>query len=618
MNKLKKFFSQISQTVRFKIIVSLSLVILTVGLVEVTYISNHALSVVRDVIVDTRMKNNNQILNSVDQYFGAIDAIASKPGNNIEVNAILHKKYSSLPRAESLSDSYKMQMFLFREVMLQNRDLESALLYNTGENCYYAISNTYLINKNSYYDFSIHDQDFKALTRNDQQHHMATRYISGIRKSGMKVKPRSEYVVTYAIEIVNTSPVPQQCLGTFYLNIDISTFENICRKFAAENNGDYYIVDQNNNIVYCTNTKCIGQPISLYVSKNYYLENTQAAFYNDHSTVFTLSPKSSSSGWRVITASSISSLFGYEDIILQTIRIGIALLILIEIFIIWMITTNFTKPISTIKNNLSKITAGDLTVTFEPTKGELGQVSYMLQEMLDEINQLIHRIYKEETTKRELELHALQNQITPHFIYNTLSRIQWMATIQQADSIANVLSAFSNILSYCMKSTEYFVRVSDEIDFIRNYIEVMNLRLINEFTVVYHIESEVEDCMTLRFLLQPVIENAILHAFNGLDRVGELSISVFQDQDRLVFQLDDNGVGINPEILKKILANHDRTDERASIALRNVQDRIKHHYGEFYGMTIHSTVDHGTSVMITIPFIKEYDNIKKEDIHESQ
>lgn len=104
MNILIKFISQISQTVRFKIIVSLSLVILVIGLIETAYIGNHALSVVRSVIVDTRMKNNDQILNSVEQYFNTIDAIASKPGNNVEIKAILHKNHGNLSRAVSLSD----------------------------------------------------------------------------------------------------------------------------------------------------------------------------------------------------------------------------------------------------------------------------------------------------------------------------------------------------------------------------------------------------------------------------------------------------------------------------------------------------------------------------------
>lgn len=591
---------KIFHTLRFKIISLLSVIIILVSICEIYYLNHRAFYVVSDIVLDTKMKNASQVLSSIDRYFESSEAISKKPINAVNISSLLKKDSSGLSSTEKSSNMYTIQMFLFREVMLENTDIESCLLYDASDKEYYAISDTYVIYKNSYYNFSIHDQDYKQLTPESKY-----TFISGIRPSGMQVQPHEDFVVTYAVAYPNYFQNNQILYGAFYINIKASAFADLCSKNYAESDGSCFLLDQDNKIIYCDMPDYIGKPIDRFYPVDSILKEASPASITDESNVYTLTRPSSKSGWRVLTIAQTSLIFSYKKIISQTVIISMLILITTLFLTMWIVISRFTRPITLMKQKLLSVTAGDLSVRFEGAKDEIGQVNTMLQNMLDHINELIQLIYKEENEKRELELHALQNQITPHFIYNTLSRLKWMATIQQADSLAEALGSFSDILAYCKNSTEYFVLLKDEVAFIDNYIRIMNLRMINEVRVCYDIPEELHQCRMLRFLLQPIVENVFLHAFNGIEHECILSLSVSQEGPDLIFTIEDNGVGIPAGRLEHILQPGqmpDAYDDHISIALKNVEKRIKSNYGEAYGLSIKSEYQHGTAVTVLLPF----------------
>lgn len=578
-------FLSITKTLRFRILFPLMLIILSVSFLEIYYLNHYAFTVVEDIVLDTKAKNASQVLNGIERYFSNIETIAKKPLNTIEISSLLRKDYTNLS--------------MFREIMLPNPDIESSLIYDTSEKDYYAISDTYALYKDSYYSFNAHDTDFSKLQATD-----GVPFISGIKKSNMLVQPHDDYIVTYGIGFNNHFKTENSLYGAFYINIKASAFAELCSRNYVENTGDCYLLDQNDHIVFCEQKDLIGTDICDSFPLKNQLKNTTASAISDKQYVYTLTNVSDTTGWRVATISNTSNVFSYRQTIFYTILLSMMLLILIITFTIWMVISNFTKPITTMKQKLLQVSNGDLQVTFENSPGEIGEVNGMIQHMLDEINHLIKQIYHEENVKRELQLHSLQNQITPHFIYNTLSRLKWMAAIQQADSLAEALGSFSDILSYCMKSTDYFIELQEEITFLTNYIKIMNLRMLNEVQVHFEIPEALKKTKILRFLIQPIIENVFLHAFQGVEHECLLAITAKSEKSCITFYIEDNGIGMSSEQIAHLFQTETPSESHthSSIALNNVQQRIQYHYGSAYGITVQSTLGKNTIVVIQIPY----------------
>lgn len=575
-------FLSITKTLRFRILFPLMLIILSVSFLEIYYLNHYAFTVVEDIVLDTKAKNASQVLNGIERYFSNIETIAKKPLNTIEISSLLRKDYTNLSITEKSKDKYSIQMFLFREIMLPNPDIESSLIYDTSEKDYYAISDTYALYKDSYYSFNAHDTDFSKLQATD-----GVPFISGIKKSNMLVQPHDDYIVTYGIGFNNHFKTENSLYGAFYINIKASAFAELCSRNYVENTGDCYLLDQNDHIVFCEQKDLIGTDICDSFPLKNQLKNTTASAISDKQYVYTL-----------------TNVFSYRQTIFYTILLSMMLLILIITFTIWMVISNFTKPITTMKQKLLQVSNGDFQVTFENFPGEIGEVNGMIQHMLDEINHLIKQIYHEENVKRELQLHSLQNQITPHFIYNTLSRLKWMAAIQQADSLAEALGSFSDILSYCMKSTDYFIELQEEITFLTNYIKIMNLRMLNEVQVHFEIPEALKKTKILRFLIQPIIENVFLHAFQGVEHECLLAITAKSEKSCITFYIEDNGIGMSSEQIAHLFQTETPSESHthSSIALNNVQQRIQYHYGSAYGITVQSTLGKNTIVVIQIPY----------------
>ena len=589
-------FLSITKTLRFRILFSLMLIILSVSFLEIYYLNHYAFTVVEDIVLDTKAKNASHVLNGIERYFSNIETIAKKPLNTIEISSLLRKDYTNLSITEKSKDKYSIQMFLFREIMLPNPDIESSLIYDTSEKDYYAISDTYALYKDSYYSFNAHDTDFSKLQATD-----GVPFISGIKKSNMLVQPHDDYIVTYGIGFNNHFKTENSLYGAFYINIKASAFAELCSRNYVENTGDCYLLD---HIVFCEQKDLIGTDICDSFPLKNQLKNTTASAISDKQYVYTLTNVSDTTGWRVATISNTSNVFSYRQTIFYTILLSMMLLILIITFTIWMVISNFTKPITTMKQKLLQVSNGDFQVTFENFPGEIGEVNGMIQHMLDEINHLIKQIYHEENVKRELQLHSLQNQITPHFIYNTLSRLKWMAAIQQADSLAEALGSFSDILSYCMKSTDYFIELQEEITFLTNYIKIMNLRMLNEVQVHFEIPEALKKTKILRFLIQPIIENVFLHAFQGVEHECLLAITAKSEKSCITFYIEDNGIGMSSEQIAHLFQTETPSESHthSSIALNNVQQRIQYHYGSAYGITVQSTLGKNTIVVIQIPY----------------
>lgn len=217
--------------------------------------------------------------------------------------------------------------------------------------------------------------------------------------------------------------------------------------------------------------------------------------------------------------------------------------------------------------------------------------------MVEETKTLIHKVYVEEIARKEYEMKALQAQINPHFLYNSLSLINWRAIRLRAPEISEMAQLLSTFYRTTLNKGDNMIRVSDEILNVQSYLRIQLIMHSNSFEADYRIEDEILSCRMPNLMLQPLIENAILHGIeNREEGGGNICVTGRREQDCIVFQVQDNGVGIPPERLPLLLQTQSK-----GYGLKNVNDRARLMYGPEYGLTIDSTVQVGTKVTLRIP-----------------
>ncbi|GAA0180324.1 sensor histidine kinase [Clostridium sediminicola] len=287
----------------------------------------------------------------------------------------------------------------------------------------------------------------------------------------------------------------------------------------------------------------------------------------------------------------------------QTIAMIVTMIfIVLSFFASYILSTTFTRPIKELNSKIKMVENGELDVNVQlRNKDELGVLSNSFNKMVNQLRNLISDKINEEKKKSEMEFKILQSQINPHFLYNTLDSVKWLAIIQNVDNIADMITALINLLKYNISKNNYSVNLRDELNNVKNYIKIQKYRYGDIFRVIYSINNETLDCTVLRFMLQPIVENVIIHAFEEIENNGEIEISSFFENNQLVLTIMDNGIGMNvdePLILKE------KKNRFSGIGLKNIEDRIKLYFGLDYGLQIFSEKGKGTNVKITLPIIK--------------
>lgn len=260
------------------------------------------------------------------------------------------------------------------------------------------------------------------------------------------------------------------------------------------------------------------------------------------------------------------------------------------------------KPIRQLKLTMKQVSDGELDTRAEViSNDEIGTAAREFNRMLDQIEELIQRLLEEENEKKDAELEALQYQITPHFMYNTLNSIKCYAYVHQQNEIAEKLGDFVELLQACIRKKGAFMTVAEEVQLLENYISLQEFRNGENFHTNYEIEREAQQCLIPRLLLQPLVENAVLH---GLDvKCGKncLDICAWTEKDKLYLSVHDNGRGMTQEQIQKLMGKKEKkTSGLTSIGISNIQERLQLYYGDQAELSYESGKE-GTTALIYLP-----------------
>lgn len=228
--------------------------------------------------------------------------------------------------------------------------------------------------------------------------------------------------------------------------------------------------------------------------------------------------------------------------------------------------------------------------------------------MLDRLRVLITEVYGSKIAQKEYEMKALQNQINPHFLYNTLDSIIWMVESEQYEDAISMVTALANLFRISLSQGKTIITIAEEFQHARNYINIQKMRYRNKFQVTFDLDPAIEKYPTIKLIVQPLLENAIYYGMESMDGEGEILVQGFANEGEILIHVIDNGIGMPPEQVNQLLTNGIYKRKRGSgIGLKNVDQRIKLYFGEEYGLEIRSEPDVGTRITIHLPMKMEVD-----------
>lgn len=309
------------------------------------------------------------------------------------------------------------------------------------------------------------------------------------------------------------------------------------------------------------------------------------------------------SDWKVIRVINLDRIYkSINKIIIIAICLLVGLLI-VSLIASLILATSITRPIIELNSQIKNVEHGDFSVKiFIKRKDELGELSESFNKMVSRLRDLINHMLKEQKKKADMEFEILQAQINPHFLYNTLDSIRWLAIMQNVENISEMTLALINLLKYNISKKNANVTLKEEIEGIKNYEKIQKYRYGDTFCVEYYIREETLNCKIIKFILQPLVENAIFHGINTSESEGKIKITSEIKNNDLVIQVMDNGSGM--DVKDWTDSSIKKNKMHTGVGLKNVEERIKLHFGDKYGIFIASEIEIGTTIKVILPVLK--------------
>jgi two-component system sensor histidine kinase YesM len=411
----------------------------------------------------------------------------------------------------------------------------------------------------------------------------------------------SEYGVVIVAQTINDM-VTMKPLGYVVLYVDESYIFNILTNIKFAQNNYVMLIDSNGNYVSYFDKKELGKPVRYLDVKNI-INGKQPILSSDkvngQSCMISYVPLNEGN-WDIVTIlpktaynKDIQAL-GYKIIIIMLCTFSIVILISI-----W-IAFGISKPIKKLSHSINMFGQGDFAVRSDiNTKDEIGTLSENFNHMVSEINNLIQSVYEEKILKQQAQFQSLQMQINPHFLYNTLDTINWIARINGVDEIAEVATSLANLMRYTISGSDFTI-IGMEMENLNNYICIQKHRYGNDLSVQLSFSPDTLNIKIPKLIIQPIVENAISHGVMGH---GKILVSCVCEDQLVYINVEDDGEGMSSEKIKEILNDNKKqnSSEKQSIGINSVNERIKLFYGSEYGVSIVSETGKMTKVTICFP-----------------
>lgn len=385
-------------------------------------------------------------------------------------------------------------------------------------------------------------------------------------------------------------------LGALVLLIRETNISSAFRDLPDSSSRDFYITDENGQILSSSSSGGIYKDFSSYTkisSENYKtLTETDRQFFSvDGTDTLFICKSYPDLNWNVINLIPLESLTLDHMVILHNILLISIVVFILSVFFSILCTGTVTAPIQKLVEKMKSASAGKLNISASySSNDELAVLYNQFNLMMQKIQTLLNDIYEEQNAKQKMEVRLLQSQINPHFLYNTLDSLYFVAIMHGDDQMAEMVEALSDNFKLALNNGSKYIKVVDSVKWMQGYMKLQNMRYNNRFELFVDISREILQRETITFIFQPFIENAMYHGLEPKIGKGKISLRGWQEQNNMIFTIEDDGVGID-----------DMSRLENGYGVRNVIERIKLNYGEKYGVTFESSPGNGTKVTIVVP-----------------
>lgn len=533
-----------------------------------------------DTMTDNTIQSYQEVITQTSLHIDASINTYGKLTKNIMANERVQTALSDL-----VGDSSKKA-----ESYQAVRD-ELAMLTLLEEN----INSIHIIPKDGAtisYNFVSHYTDYDAAIASEWYEDIEQSYgnliwLTSVDASKSNIGNDKTKVFTAVRKIFSLSTGEELALALVY--IDEKQLYDIISDVESGTNLIIYLLDKNNQVVLGTNEEDVGKFFSIDAL--------------NHDKYFLVENQSSTTEWTLIGLVP-KSVFGEALKQYNVFFIALGLVsFLVIVLVSWMISRSIVVPIINITNGMSRVKKGDFDVRItQHENSEIGMLSKHFNDMTEELKFFIDKVYKQELSKRDAELKAIQAQIDPHFLYNTLDTIYWMLVVDDNEEVADMVVSLSDILRYSISEGEDFVTVSEDVKHLENYLRIHKARFNEKLTYNIHMDEDILDVKIPKLLIQPIVENAIKHGIKDKSTEGEIHIIGKCEEDQLILCVRDNGIGMRKSKIREVLEGTAKVedDSHTGIGLKSVHKRIKLIYGEQYGITIDSVPNQYTLVTLRL------------------
>lgn len=388
-------------------------------------------------------------------------------------------------------------------------------------------------------------------------------------------------------------------VGYVFMAIKNEVFKDSFSLLKMEEGTETFIIDEDNNIIISQNN----------VDKNFILKeanmnkflankglrgsNEEVFINNDKYAV--VYKKLKDFEWYITSITPHAFINSdIQSLRREMIILGVTVIVIVLIFS-YFLYASIKVPLYKLMNKMKRVSKGDLTVSDEEGyRDEIGIISNNFDLMTLRINKLLDKTKLQEEEKRELEIRMLQAQINPHFLFNTLNSLKWTALMNQDYTVSDGLSSLAELLRNTIIDKNELITIDEELENIKNYVVIQKIRYGNSFDVLYEVKEELKKNKVIKFILQPIVENSIIHGIDENKDNQKIIIRVQEEMEDILIYVIDNGKGFNSD--EEVNEN-----KLSGIGWNNVDERIKLTFGDNYGATIKSEVGKGTTVRILIP-----------------
>lgn len=518
-----------------------------------------------------------QVTENIQSYITTMEDISNLVLNHRETIQFLEEQNNQI---QSIAD-------FFNTILISRKDISSIALFDFNER--YIIPDG--ITLNPY--VSITDQSwYNSALQGDGQVVISSSHVQQIFSDDYR------WVVSLSREIKDQKQ--QESLGVLLVDLNFNVINDIVSQIQLGKRGYIFIVDQTGKIVYHPQQQLIYSQLKaeeiekiLHTSSGSFMSKV-----NGDNRMYTVTE--SDFGWKIVGVSYENELI-INKRQMQLSFLALGLLSLIVAFIVsYIVARNLSKPIIQLQEHMKEVERGDfnISVPVDSTK-EIGRLARTFNLMVVQIKELMSQVVIEQELKRKRELEALQAQINPHFLYNTLDSIIWMAESDKKNEVINMTSALAKLFRASISKGKELVSIQTEKEHITNYLTIQNIRYRAKLEYLIDIDPEIWHYRTLKVILQPLVENAIYHGIKNQYEVGKIHIIGRLRDQQIEFKVIDNGVGISPDKLNQLTNFKQGKRDGKGFGIVNVHERIQLYFGKDYGVSIESELEVGTEVTIT-------------------